>query len=136
MAYPILAPNSTWYKSTQSRSTITEINIVDFYSGGTADETWNADADNSGSIKCYRTGTVLTIAGNGSGKIAMNADSSYLFGNSDEQFTSLTAINGLAMFDASEVTTLKNAFDRCAKVTSLDVDGWNVSKVEDMARTL
>jgi len=135
MAYPILAPNSTWYKSTQSRSTITEINIVDFYSGGTADETWNADADNSGSIKCYRTGTVLTIAGNGSGKIAMNADSLRMFSHSSDMFTSLTTLSGLALLDASNVTTLERAFDRCTKVTALDISGWDVSKVESMDRT-
>lgn len=135
MAYPILAPNSTWYKSSQSRSTITEINIVDSYSG-TADETWNADVDNSGSIKCYRTGTVLIIAGNGSGKIAMNADSSRIFSNLDSPFfSSLTTLSGLALLDASNVTTLNRAFDRCSAVTSLDVCDWNVSNVTNMERT-
>lgn len=136
MAYPILAPNSTWYKSSVSRSTITEINIVDSYSG-TADETWNADADNSGAVKCYRTGTVLTIAGNGSGKIAMNADSSYLFAltGGGDLFSLLATITGLALLDASGATTLKNAFDRCTKVTALDVGGWDVSNVTNMERT-
>lgn len=134
MAYPILAPNSTWYKSTQNRSTITEINIVDSYSGS-ADETWNADIDNSGAVKCYRTGTVLTIAGNGSGKIAMNADSSRVFSHSSVFYSSLTTLNGIALLDASNVTTLERAFDRCTKVTALDIGGWDVSKVTSMDRT-
>lgn len=42
---PILAPNSTWYKSSTAKGTITEINIVDRYTPtGSEDETWNADA--------------------------------------------------------------------------------------------
>lgn len=31
MSYPILAPNCSWYKSTQSRAVFTLINIVDSY---------------------------------------------------------------------------------------------------------
>lgn len=134
MAYPILAPNSSWYKSTQKRSTITQINIVDTYSGGTADETWNADVDNSGSIKCYRTGTVLTISGNGSGKIAMNPDSLRVFSHSSNMYSALTKITGLDLFDASNVTTLERAFDRCTKVTALDIGEWDVSKVTTFNR--
>lgn len=133
MAYPILAPNSTWYKSTQSRSTITEINIVDSYSG-TADETWNADADNSGAVKCYRTGTVLTIAGNGSGKIAMNADSSYLFSSSSSsnRFKNVTVINGAEFLDASAATTFERMFQSCEKLTYVNVATWNTGNVKNM----
>ncbi len=135
MAYPILAPNSTWYKSTVSRSTITEINIVDSYSGGTADETWNADADNSGAVKCYRTGTVLTIAGNGSGKIAMNADSSYLFSStsSSNRFKNVTVINGADLLDASAATTFERMFQSCEKLTYVNVANWNTGNVTKMA---
>lgn len=53
--YPSLfAPQQTWYKGTTDKATITEINIVDTYTPtGEEAETWNADADNMGYIKCY-----------------------------------------------------------------------------------
>ena len=134
MTYPILAPNSTWYKSSALRSTITQINIVNSYTPtGSETESWNADVDNSGSIKCYRNGTVLTIAGNGSGKIAMNADSSYLFynisSNKEDAFIKCTNISGLNIFDASAVTDLSRAFAYCIALTQLDVSSWEVNNV-------
>ena len=145
MAYPIMAPSNTWYKTSVLRSTITEINIVDSYTPtGNETETWNADVDNSGAIKCYLNGTVLTIAGNGSGKIALNEDSSYLFSNtyssSNEQlkyglFITCTAINGLPIFDSSNVKNLSRAFAYCIAVTELDLTGWDVSNVETLQFT-
>ena len=137
MAYPILAPSHTWYKSNVLRSVITQINIVDSYTP-TGDETevWNADVNNSGDIKCYLNGTVLTIAGNGSGKIAMNADSSYLFSQSvssaadaPKLFINCTAINGLELFDSSNATTLQSVFAYCISLTELDLSSWDVSNV-------
>ena len=136
MAYPILAPNSTWYKGTAKRATITQIDIVDSYTAtGSENEFWNADTDNIGSIKCYRTGTVLTIAGNGSEKIAMNADSSYLFSHSDttDYFSALTIINGAETLDSSNTTNLGRAFQSCRALTSVDVSTWNTDKVTNMA---
>ena len=135
MAYPILAPKSTWYKSSNDRSTITEINIVDSYTHtGNENETWNADVDNSGSIKCYVTGTVLTIAGNGSGKIAANADSEKAFGDSNNQglFNNVTSINGLELFDTSNVTTMQGMFIGCIKVKIIDISTWDVHNVTTM----
>lgn len=38
------------------------------------DEQWAADADGTGAIACYRTGTELIMAGNGSGSIKANTD--------------------------------------------------------------
>lgn len=134
MAYPILAPNSTWYKSTQARSTITEINVVDSYTPTSYDEVWNADVNNSGSIKCYRTGTVITMAGNGSGKIAMNADSSFAFALSGGTgFTNLTKITSAGLFDTSNVTTMSRMFQKAGKLIEVDVSNWDTSKVEIMA---
>ena len=60
---PTLAASNTWYKGTAARNTYTEIHIVDSYTPIGNEETWNADVDNSGSIKCYANGTVLTIVG-------------------------------------------------------------------------
>lgn len=142
MAYPILAPNSTWYKSSVARSTITQINIVDSYTPTSYDETWNADVGNTGSIKCYRTGTVITMAGNGSGKIAANADSARLFSynissvsQTNYLFTKVTAINGLDLIDTSNVTTLQGAFAYCLLLTTLDLSSWDVSNVTNLRMT-
>ena len=140
MAYPILAPSNTWYKSSNDRSTITEINIVDTYTPtGNENETWNADVDNTGSIKCYITGTVLTIAGDGSGKIAANADSSYLFSyaitdasQANLLFTNVTVINGLELIDTSNATTLRAVFAYCCSLTTLNLQSWDVSNVTSL----
>lgn len=132
MAYPILAPNSTWYKSSTARSTITQINIVNSYTPtGSENESWNADVGNTGSIKCYRTGTVITMAGNGSGKIAMNADSSYMFSStsSSNRLTSLLTINGLSFLDASGVTNMTAVFYGCSKMTTIDLSNWSANNV-------
>lgn len=134
MAYPVLAPNSTWYKSSTARSTITQINIVDSYTAtGSENESWNADTGNTGAIKCYRSGTVITIAGNGSGKIAMNADSSYAFSNSgSDRFSNLTKINNAILLDTSKATTFERLFYLCKKLESVDVSNWNTENVTNM----
>ena len=135
MSYPILAPSNTWYKSTQSRNVFTLINIVDSYSPtGNETETWNADVDDSGSIKCYVTGTILTIAGNGSGKIMANENGRLMF--SDESINSgfkyVTAINGVDLIDVSNCTNLDLCFQSCMSVKTLKVDDWDVSNVTSM----
>ena len=143
MAYPILAPSNTWYKSSTLRSTITEINIVDTYTPtGNETETWNADVDNNGAIKCYLNGTALTIAGNGSGKIAMNSNSSSLFGCNNpslsprpDYFALVEYINGIELFDSSEVTDLSYAFCTLNKLKALNINHFNTSKVISLRST-
>ena len=78
---PTLAEGYSWYKGSMAIiSTITAIEIKDSYTpSGTPTESWNADVDNSGSIKAYVEGTKLTIAGNGAGKIMANANSGGAF---------------------------------------------------------
>ena len=44
----------------------------------------------------------------------------------------LTTINGLEYFDTSNVTSMSSMFYSCAKLTSLDLSGWNTSNVTDM----
>lgn len=135
MAYPILAASSTWYKSSQARSTITQINVVDSYTPtGSENETWNADTGNTGSIKCYRTGTILTIAGNGSGKIAANTNSSYAFSDSSRTnfYSSLTVINGLNILDTSNVVNAEGMFSFFESLNTLDVGNFNTSNITNM----
>lgn len=127
---PTLAVNSNWYKGSTAKSTITAIEIKDSYTPtGTVTEQWNADVDNSGSIKAYVEGTKLTIAGNGAGKIMANADSRNVFTN----FSAATSISGLNLLDTSNVTNMYSMFYYCSALTSVgNLSGWNTSKVVDM----
>lgn len=142
MAYPILAPKSTWFAPTNSsvtRSIITEIEIMDSYTPDasvTVVDSWDASAAKDGSITCYVIGAKLIIAGNGSGKIAANEDSSYFSGNiSGDRFSSMTSFVGTNYFDTSEVTNMAYMFAMCVALTSIDVSTWNVSKVTNMEGT-
>lgn len=126
---PTLAANSNWYKGSTAKSTITAIEIKGSYMPtGTVTEQWNADVDNSGSIKAYVEGTTLTIAGNGAGKIMANADSRNVFTN----FSAATSISGLNLLDTSNVTNMYSMFYYCNALTSLDLSGWDTSKVTNM----
>lgn len=127
---PTLVASSNWYKGSTAKSTITAIEIKDSYTPtGTVDESWNADVDNSGSIKAYIEGTKLIIAGNGAGKIFANANSSSVFTN----FRKVTVISGLNLLDTSNVTNMGSMFSDCTALTSLDVSGWDTSKVTNMS---
>ena len=129
-AIPTLAAQNTWYKGTTAKSTITAIEIKDSYTPtGTVTEQWNADVDNSGSIKAYVEGTKLTIAGNGAGKIMANADSSMAF----MYFDKVTTISGLDKLDTSNVMYMVEMFYWCNALTSVgDLSGWNTSNVTSM----
>ena len=134
MAYPVLANTYTWYSqggTTISRDTFTEINIVDSYVP-TGEETisWDASTTLDGSIMVYVNGDVLTIAGNGSGKIGLNSNSSYLFSTPiGKRFTNVTNINGLDLLDSSNVTNFEYAFWSCSSLVNINLNSWDVSKV-------
>ena len=133
--YPTLAASETWYKGSTARSDITEITLMN--SGkpsGTVAESWDASAAQDGSITAYIVGTKLTLVGNGSGKIAANADSSYAFSaqSSLQRFKNVATINGLNLLDTSKVTNMEGMFDSCFKLTSLDVSGFNTANVTNM----
>lgn len=132
MAYPVLAPNRTWFSqggTTTQGSTFTKIAIVDSYTPtGDETESWNADVNNTGAIKWYKKGTELIIAGNGSGKIAMNPDSKSLFylGQTDT-FSNVTQIDGLNVFDTASVSVAQQMFYKMSSLTSLDLDSFFTS---------
>ena len=127
---PTLAANSSWYKGSTAKNTITAIEIKDSYTPtGTVDDSWNADVNNSGSIKAYVEGTKLTIAGNGAGKIMANADSSMAF----MYFDKVTTISGLDKLDTSNVMYMVEMFYWCKALTSLDLSGWNTANVTSMS---
>lgn len=126
---PILASGKTWYKSAMRSNDITEMQLVDTYTAtGSETESWDASAAQDGSVKAYLNGTKLTIAGNGSGKIIANADSSQAFYG----FDSVPGITGLDKLDTSNVTNMYQMFSDCWALTSLDLSNFNTSKVTNM----
>lgn len=132
MSYPILKPSNTWFipnVSTINRGTITVINIVDSYTPTTTPtDSWDASISQDGSIMCYVEGTVLTIAGNGSGKIFTNENASYMLA----EFGSVTSINGLDILDTSNTTNMSYMFFKSYGLLSIDVSSFNVSNVKTM----
>lgn len=128
--YPTLNYRGLWYRGKGLNSTeITEVEFMDSYTPtGTEDETWDADKDHLGTINGYRIGTKAIIAGNGSGKIYTNPDSSSMFST----MPILTTIKGLEVLDTSKTTNMSSMFSGCKALTSLDLSSWDVSKVENM----
>lgn len=139
MSYPILKPNSSWFAPTVSninRGIITTINIVDTYTPSTTPtDSWDASIAQDGSIMCYVEDTILTIAGNGSGKISTNADASWTFSdvNNIDCFELVTAINGLSTLDTSNATTMKGMFYNFRSLLDIDVSSFNTSNVTNMS---
>lgn len=133
MNYPIFAPSSTWYSqggTTVEKTTFTEITILDSYTPtGEESESWNADVNNNGDIKCYIKGTKLIIAGNGSGKLALNEDSSYMFSNEQVNmgFTKVEYINGLDILDTSNTITMLHMFHSCYKLKDISINNFDTS---------
>ena len=140
MAYPILAPKCTWFTqggTTVKRASITEIEIKDSYTPDTSvtiASSWDASAAKNGSITCYVIGTKLIIAGNGSGKIAANADSSYLFCDTDynDLFNKVTNIIGAEFLDVSNVSTFNSTFNGMKVLTSVNVSNWDTSNAKSL----
>jgi surface protein len=132
---PTLAAGPGWYKSSENRNTITKITLMDSYTPKTtADETWAADVNGTGDITCYRTGTEIIIAGNGTGKILANANSRFLFSHSsaNSTFKELTSIKNLALLDTANVTDMGYMFYNCSGLTSLDVSNFDTANVTNM----
>jgi len=124
---PVLAEGNTWYKGTiVEKYQITEINIVSSYTPkSTPTESWNADVDDSGSIKCYVEGTKLIIAGNGARTIKANANSNMMF------YDLGTTIIGFDKLDTSDVTEMSEMFSY-SRFTNLDLSSFDTSNVTDM----
>lgn len=143
MAIPVLKPNCTWFApnlDTVNRTIITIINFADTYTpSGTVTDSWDASVDQDGSIMCYVEDTVLTIAGNGSGCIMANEDSSRMFSYSNEDssdlFSALTTINNLPLLNTSNCTTMERFFRSCTALESVDISGFNTKKVKSFNMT-
>lgn len=126
-----------WYEGQIPKDQITKISFKNTYvPTGAENETWNAGSKfgNLGvqdeyeeSIKCYRTGTEVIIAGNGAGKILATPENSMFNG-----FEMLESIENLKLLDTSHVTDMPGMFFNCHKLTSLDVSYFDTSEVRDM----
>lgn len=137
MSYPILAPSRTWFAPNDSaitRSIITEIEIMDSYTpNGTEIDSWDASEAKDGSITCYVIGTKLIMAGDGSGKISANEDSSYWFEYNNDDFSdydvpqNVERIIGLSILDTSNVRDFSYMFYYFIKITELDLSTFNTS---------
>ena len=133
---PTLAPSYEWYLG-DNYETITAVHIVDSYnqnlvpSGATLVDSWAVDADGTGAIMCYEfSDSTVILAGNGSGKIFANADSTYFM----DSFADLATITGLEILDTSRVTNMSRMFSGCTTLTELDLSSWNTSSVTDMSQ--
>lgn len=140
MATPTLAANCTWFTqggTTVKRASITKITIVDSYTPtGSEKSSWDASAAKNGSVMAYVNGSELTIAGNGSGNVYANPDSSYVFSSSgSDSFVNVTAINGGNIFDTSKATTFERMFNLCKKLESVDVSTWETQSVSSLKAT-
>lgn len=138
---PVLAANNSWYKGATSKSSIVTISIVDSYTPtGSEKESWDASEAQDGSVRAYVSadGKTLTIAGNGTGCVYANPDSTRAFGDVNwnftdkNEFSSLTAFNGGDVLDMSKVTNATWMFYNAQLLESIDVSTWDVSNVTVM----
>lgn len=128
---PTIAPNTTWYTqggTSIAKDTITEIEIVDRYTGSGAAASWDASEAKDGSIMVYVEGTKLTIAGNGGGRVYANADSEGVF----RDFKAMTKFTGADIFATDNATTLRSAFFDCLELETLDLNRWNTGNVTSL----
>lgn len=136
--HPVIAPNCTWFTkggSTVNRADITQITIKDTYTP-TSDVTssWDASAANDNSVMAYVEGSTLTIAGNGSGKVFANPDSSWVFSDSAKKdyYSKLTEIVGADVLDTGKATTMERMFQSSTSLKSVDVSKWDTSNAVSM----
>lgn len=111
------------------RMNITKVTFVDSYTPtGTETASYIYDVNGAGDITGYLLGTELVIAGNGSGRIMANSNSSSMFHN----WTSLTSIEGISLLDTSNATTMSFMFSGCTSLSELDLSTFNTSSVTTM----
>lgn len=118
--------SKTWSDGLTSdeKEGVTLINIVNSYTTtGTKSKTWDASYYGNQSVMAYLTDTVVTLVGDGDGKIELPGDSTNIFSS----FLKLTNINGLMNLDATKMTTAGNMFYNDQALTTIDLRGWNVS---------
>ncbi|SHK33291.1 BspA family leucine-rich repeat surface protein, partial [Hespellia stercorisuis] len=129
LGLPMLSKSWSSTLNSSEKSSVTKINIVDSYTPtGAESKSWDASFYVNGSVMAYLTGTVVTIAGDGSGLIQFPVDSTYIFSGLGR----LTTITGMGILDTSTVTDMTSMFYNCSKLTSIDLGNFDTSTVTDM----
>lgn len=136
---PTLVAQHNWFAAGIDKSQITEINIVNSATSNITsnpDYSWPAAVDTNSDglyeddIMCYVNDNILTIVGNGSGKIKANENSSSMFSG----FLSVTDITGLDLLDTSEVENMSSMFYNCVSLSHVNISGFDTSNVTSMFR--
>lgn len=132
MAGPILLASDTWFTSGATsagvtKASITSVSIVDTYTPQAEYKSWNCAVTDTGTATVFVEGTKLTIAGDGSGKVRANSDSSNLF----KGFTGLTSFDS-GVFDTSGLVSLYRGFYDCSSLEHLDLTSWNVERLTNL----
>ncbi|MBE5812556.1 MAG: BspA family leucine-rich repeat surface protein [Clostridiales bacterium] len=129
--HPTIKPGDTWFSDySYNKIGMTEMIIQDAPYTGTSTSSWPADIAETGAIMCYIVDdSKLIIAGNGSGKIMANADSSYMF----SYFEHIEEIEGLSLLDTSNVKNMEGMFVADYILGSVDLSGFNTSNVTNMS---
>ncbi|MBE5813180.1 MAG: BspA family leucine-rich repeat surface protein [Clostridiales bacterium] len=126
---PTIAPKNSWYKAETDFSNIAQIDIVRNYKiTGNETESWNADIDDKGRIKCYIIDKKLIISLKSFGEILANENSSKMF----SEGKSLESINGINLLNTKNVTNMSEMFYNCGNLRNLDLSNFNTDKVIDM----
>lgn len=111
------------------RSSITELNIVDIYTpSGEEDAYWDASYYKNGSVMAYRTGTTITICGDGHREIKAYKSCEKMFHNMGK----LTTIIGFDLLNTEEVTNMSFMFANCSKLSTIDMSNFKTSNVTKM----
>lgn len=124
---PILAKQYSWRSLTsEEKQAITKIVIMDRYTPtGSETRTWDASANQDGSVTGYLIDSRLIISGNGSGYIKLSPNAYGTFGWIN---TKIEAIEGLTLLDTTDVTSMGAMFYQI-KASTLDVSSFNTSNV-------
>ena len=136
-----LSQGSSWSDEIENQKiNITNINIVDSYKPtGKENKKWDCSDLKNESVICYLDSTqkIVTIAGNGTGHIFANSDSSHLFSDIDEakQFKNLKTISGLNILKTTNVTNMNSMFLNAGYNSnnfSINISSWDTSNVVNM----
>lgn len=134
-----LAPAFQWYRGETDPSTIEYIYVTNSYrTSARVKETFNADIDNAGEIKCYVEDNILYIVNKGTPRaknaIVVDKNASNMF----SAFTNVKSINGLKLLNLSNVTSATQMFGKyesgrytgCTKLTYMNgYENWNVQSI-------
>lgn len=124
----VLAADNTWFNETTAginRSAVTEI---DFAAAAPASyaKSWNADAGDTGAVKCYLNGTVVTVVGDGANGVYAHKDSTSTIFSGFTKATTITGLNLLHLDNVAGQTVILPSID----VTLYQFLGWSTSNLE------